>query len=89
MNRLLIFVAFFTVLCSACSVPARIDATTDDKFEQSLDRVRASLAEDRRQTFDDYGYRKPLDGTAITPTPFDLYHEPEKADCGSFGSPKQ
>ena len=271
MNRLLIFVAFFAVLCSACSVPARIDATTDDKFEQSLDRVRASLPEDRRQTFDaslstistivesgidftdvgvgvasmqaaikralngktgeeviayandlesgrqhvplaasedhdktgngqrpplvvgdsvdmsgnsfgrsvsaqfgepelrrlysqlngpavkarlqsyvcqnplpsftvtvvlwyegpyqerqvrmqmtpplyrddgqvengmgylfektvkaldkgppiDYGYRKPLDGAAITPTPFDLYHEPERADCGSFGSPKQ
>ena len=52
MNRLLIFVAFFAVLCSACSVPARIDATTDDKFEQSLDHVRASLPEDRRQTFD-------------------------------------
>jgi len=29
-----------------------IDASTDDNLEQSLDRVRASLPESRRPTFD-------------------------------------
>jgi hypothetical protein len=51
MNRPLIFFVFLVVLCGGCSKP-RIDATTDDSFEQSLGRVRASLPESRRPTFD-------------------------------------
>src|SRR5204862_3223102 len=31
----------------------------------------------------DYGYRRPLDGTPIHPTPSDQYPEPPKPDCGS------
>jgi len=31
----------------------------------------------------DYGYRNPLDGTPIHPTPSDQYPEPPKPDCGS------
>ena len=51
MNRPLILVMLLAVLCGGCSKP-RIDASTDDNLEQSLDRVRASLPESRRPTFD-------------------------------------
>jgi len=51
MNRPLTLVVFLAVLCVGCSKP-RIDATTDDSLEQSLGRIRASLPESRRPTFD-------------------------------------
>ena len=51
MNRPLILVVFLAVLCGGCFKP-RIDATTDDSLEQSLGRIRASLPESRRPTFD-------------------------------------
>jgi len=51
MNRPLILVVLLAVLCGGCSKP-RIDASTDDSLEQSLDRVRASLPESRRPAFD-------------------------------------
>jgi len=47
-----VLVAILALLCCACSGP-RIDGTSDETLLSSLERVRASLPEDRRQPFDD------------------------------------